>query len=617
MSKQTPETPNFSVANWIATLGISISLLTAINIIAGDEIKKCVFSPDKSSCASNEIFAVSIAAIFAVITFSSLIVIFVLVFKWISKRFFSKAKTTPRRRDIDINPLPLGENPEPIQICELLYKSITNNKEIIQNYDLHESEVYQIVSDLRSGILRIYFFGHQNAGKSSLINSLLGQSVSPSFSEKLTACPVRIRWGEKALFVENYGNDNTHVRRKIADLKREMKEWSTLAIEQRPLEVVIEIPHPFLKEQNIELIDSPGTGSAWHEHYKSSLEDEIVNSKLKSAAIVIIVYKLSQTQTEAHERLVREMGDNNVPTIAICNLCPDWVNRIKKDRGKTHLDIKNAEQFLKNRAKATCFKTVAEYSERNYEGFSERKELARREKAESIDDLRAYIVELLKNRKKYVVNQAILESRIRVDNLLQQTNNQINDYQPVFDRIMAEQRTISQAITSFRFLFKKGYQAKNGTENIGVGATAGTLGMAALATLATGGTALIPVLACGAIGLLGGAAGGAYANKIEDEKRQTQFRNQIAQSWANLQNILRDAKEIDIEKILTSNTLQSVQTSATFIKEQEWLPTISKLENEIDTGLDKINGYSIYSRNRKFAEQLRILRGYFHRAYRQ
>lgn len=616
MSKQTPETSNFSVATCITILGVSISLLTAINIIADDEIKKCAFSLDKSSCASEKIFAVIIAAILAVIAFFSLIVIFILIFKLISKRFFSKAKITPCR-DIHINSLPLGENPEPIKICEYLYKSITDNKTIIQNYDIHESEVYQIVSDLKSGILRIYFFGHQNAGKSSLINSLLGQSVSPSFSEKLTACPVRICWGKKALFIENYGNANTHVRRKIADLKREMKEWSTLAIEQRPLEVVIEIPHPFLKEQNIELIDSPGTGSAWHEHYKSSLEDEIVNSKLKSAAIVIIVYKLSQTQTEAHERLVRDMGDNNVPTIAICNLCPDWVNRIKKDRSKTHLDIKNAEQFLKNRAKATCFKTVAEYSERNYEGFSERKELACREKAESIDDLRSFIVELLKNRKKYVINQAVLESRIRVDDLLQQTNNQIYSCKPVFNRIIAEQNRILQAITSFRSLIENGYQAKDGTENIGVGATAGILGMGALATIVTGGTTLIPILACGAIGLLGGAAGGAYANNIENKKRKTKFKDQIAQSWINLQNTLQNAEEIDIEKILTLNTLQSVKTANTFIKEQEWLPTIFRLEIEIKTGLDKIPGYSIYRRNCEFSEQLRILKEYFHRAYRK
>ncbi|MEM9088182.1 MAG: hypothetical protein AAGC93_05500, partial [Cyanobacteria bacterium P01_F01_bin.53] len=78
-------------------------------------------------------------------------------------------KARPKRKRIDV----LGDDPDALTIFEYLQSVITANAAYIPNYSLRETSSKKIVQDLREGVLRVYFFGHQSAGKSSLINALL------------------------------------------------------------------------------------------------------------------------------------------------------------------------------------------------------------------------------------------------------------------------------------------------------------------------------------------------------------------------------------------------------------------------------------------------------------
>lgn len=432
----------------------------------------------------------------------------------------------------------------------------------------------------------------------------------------MTASLVRIRWGQKTSVIENYGQSELNKRMRFSVLEKRMKEWANA--KKRPQELIIEIPHPFLKENNIELIDTPGTGSSWHEDYQRSLEEEIVNSKLRFAAIVVIVYRTLNSEIEAHERLIREVGTNNVSILAVCNLDFGWLGEFKKNRKNAKTLICSAEQILKSKANAICYRLVAEYSDRNYEGLDELKHLAYKEEGKNISDLRNDLVEILKDRQISIIKQATLESRKLVDELLQSTNNQIHNYEPVFNRIIDEQTRINDAITNVRYILKKGYSYNDSNDVLAVGTTIGTLATGALAAagsaLLTGGVA-IPVIAIGAIvGAASGVSGSIAYNNHEEKKMRVQFHKQVEDKWSELQLILKNAQEIDISKILTTVTLETIQKSALFLEESQRESILIKLENEISNGLDKIDGYSIYRQNNNLDKELKILKGYLHRA---
>ncbi|MFL9458916.1 dynamin family protein [Tolypothrix bouteillei VB521301_2] len=78
------------------------------------------------------------------------------------------------------------------KLCESLLNIVTKNK--CCNYSAEgpnsEEDAHNLLQDVRDGVLRIYIFGHQSAGKSTLINALLNSQVSPISSGKMTTCLI-------------------------------------------------------------------------------------------------------------------------------------------------------------------------------------------------------------------------------------------------------------------------------------------------------------------------------------------------------------------------------------------------------------------------------------------
>uniref|UniRef100_A0A0C1NGN0 Dynamin N-terminal domain-containing protein n=1 Tax=Tolypothrix bouteillei VB521301 TaxID=1479485 RepID=A0A0C1NGN0_9CYAN len=75
------------------------------------------------------------------------------------------------------------------KLCESLLNIVTKNAAIIQRPN-SEEDAHNLLQDVRDGVLRIYIFGHQSAGKSTLINALLNSQVSPISSGKMTTCLI-------------------------------------------------------------------------------------------------------------------------------------------------------------------------------------------------------------------------------------------------------------------------------------------------------------------------------------------------------------------------------------------------------------------------------------------
>jgi GTPase SAR1 family protein len=487
----------------------------------------------------------------------------------------------------------LGENQYPLKICEDLQHLVTENISIIQKSNERKSYVNELIQDLKDGILRIYFFGHQNAGKSSLINALLKREVSPISSGRMTTCLVRIRWGKKARFVEYYKNGTKNTEHDITRLKRRMEEWSSLGVEGRPREVIIEIPDDILKTHKIEVMDSPGTGSAWNREYGGSIEDEIVNLAIKSTAVAVVVYRYINSEFDAHERLIRLLGNNNIPTIAVCNLDPNWAGELKHNKDDIQATIAHAEKQLRDQAKATCYRIAIKDDE-------ELKELARQEDGKTIEDLRTSLIELLNERKTHVARQAIRKASVLIDELIQETSQQIRHYEPVLKQIKVEQQKISEAIADVREVLKKGYQPVHGTAWGAAFGTASTLIGGVAFSLLTAGT--YPLL------LAAGAAAGAAAGNFVDKEELKKFKKSLSYEWTKLQQEVARSRKIASEEIIPQEVIKKLKSSSSSLSESEHRSILNELEAELSASLEKVKDYETYHKNQNLNTELLALK---------
>lgn len=182
MSKKKASNLSSSIQSFIPFIPIAISIVTVTVLIGGSQIK-CYLGIGENGCSTDNLPKIIIALIiFVALIAVSIYVLIIAIFKILG--YFSKSEEE-NITDDDLGQLfPLGENPEPLRIFKYFQELIIANKSIIQNYEKHELYINQIVDDIKSGVLRIYFFGHQNAGKSSLINSLLEKKLLQNLFKK-------------------------------------------------------------------------------------------------------------------------------------------------------------------------------------------------------------------------------------------------------------------------------------------------------------------------------------------------------------------------------------------------------------------------------------------------
>ena len=505
-----------------------------------------------------------------------------------------QSRSTYQVRDSDSL---LGENPEPLAICRYLQTLVVKNTSIIQNSDRRQSYAEELVQNLQDGIIRIYCFGHQNAGKSSLINALLSvDELSPTFPGKMTTCLVRIRWGKRSTLLECYSGEVEDKNRDISKLRRKMEEWSDLPLDNdRPREVIIEIPNEFLKNNKFEMVDSPGTGSGQNK-YGKSLEDEIVDSGLKSGALAIVVYRDTSSELEAHEKLVRHLGDNDICTVAVCNLDPNWASEIKQNKRNIQATIARAEKRLRDEARAKCYRIAIK-------GDEYIKELARQEGGITIEEFRISLIELLDDRKKYAAKQAIRSGHALIEELLQETGQYIREHQPYFDQIEEERKNISEAILCVREVLNKGYEPSHGTAWGTAVGTASTLITGAALSLVTAGTYFL----WAAAGAATGAAVGYFVDKTELED----FKKRLADKWTLLQKSVARSTQITRTKMITQESVKKVQESSSSLSESRHKLILNELDTELNTNLQKIEGYNTYRCNKYLNDQLLSLKEYF------
>lgn len=156
-------------------------------------------------------------------------------------------------------------------------------------------------NQLNHGKYEIGFVGRFSAGKSSLINAILGEAILPTARTETTAVLTKIHYGEEKKGIVNYV-DGTMEAVPIERIK-EFSHSNGENIEKTVSEINVYYPSEILKK-GLVIIDSPGMDTVLNEH--QDLAEKIMMGS------VALVYVMSGSPTNYDVSLINRLVENNV-----------------------------------------------------------------------------------------------------------------------------------------------------------------------------------------------------------------------------------------------------------------------------------------------------------------
>lgn len=121
------------------------------------------------------------------------------------------------------------------------------------------SSIAGIADRLEDQSLEVAVFGRVSAGKSSLLNAILGEEILPVGVTPITAVPTRIRFGPAPGLTVTFAErptQNLEVNRLLEFASEKQNPHN----EKRVTRIVLDLPSPRLRE-GVTLVDTPGLGS--------------------------------------------------------------------------------------------------------------------------------------------------------------------------------------------------------------------------------------------------------------------------------------------------------------------------------------------------------------------
>ncbi|OUM84645.1 MAG: hypothetical protein BAA01_05765 [Bacillus thermozeamaize] len=156
--------------------------------------------------------------------------------------------------------------------------------------------------------LRIAFCGHFSAGKSTLVNRLLGCQVLPSSPIPTSANVVYLSYGDWQMNVHlRSGGQQVYRGREEVALGQEVLKDSELA-----QNVYISVPAPCLSE-GLVFMDTPGVDSNDAAHQLAT------ESALHLADVVVYVMDYNHVQSEVNLHFLRQLQAQDKPIVVVVN----------------------------------------------------------------------------------------------------------------------------------------------------------------------------------------------------------------------------------------------------------------------------------------------------------
>ncbi|MFP4030425.1 MAG: dynamin family protein [Desulfococcaceae bacterium] len=181
-------------------------------------------------------------------------------------------------------------------------KALTDHAGLLPEGRLQDLD--NLLAEFAGRRIRIAFYGEVKAGKSTLVNAVAGQELTPTDFGPLTAIPVRITWGS-----ENAWRVGEHRFDRVSALYEIMKTGP-----ESSDEVVVETPSDLLRlGGQVDLIDTPGIGS-------QDRFDQISGEALRSLDTVVLVVRYPALFTRYTRHIVTELQNDIGKLFVIWNL---------------------------------------------------------------------------------------------------------------------------------------------------------------------------------------------------------------------------------------------------------------------------------------------------------
>jgi small GTP-binding protein len=183
---------------------------------------------------------------------------------------------------------------------------------------------------LRTDEVRLAVLGQMKRGKSSLLNSLLGESILPTGVLPLTSVVTEIRYGSTPKASVRYQSGNLE-EIALFDIPEYVTESRNPGNRKRVLALHLLYPNELLRN-GLVLVDTPGFGSTYSHNTAATL------GYLEKVDAAVVVFSVDPPITEVEANFIRELR-KDIPKLFFVLNKVDLVSKT---------DVEDACTFLRN-----------------------------------------------------------------------------------------------------------------------------------------------------------------------------------------------------------------------------------------------------------------------------
>ncbi|MBU9722074.1 MULTISPECIES: dynamin family protein [Bacillaceae] len=189
----------------------------------------------------------------------------------------------------------------------MIHKTIQEQSSTIPLTAEEKFRLKRLEQKHQKNVFEMAFCGHFSAGKSTMLNKLLGAEVLPTSPIPTSANIIELKNGELGLTIKTQKND----KKWDGEIPwNEVRKWGMDGQEIQGLTITADLP--FLGE-NSSILDTPGVDSTDASHEKVTVE------QLYTTDVIVYVMDYNHVQSETNLYFLKQLSDENKPIYIVIN----------------------------------------------------------------------------------------------------------------------------------------------------------------------------------------------------------------------------------------------------------------------------------------------------------